>query len=198
MLGRLGPADSGAMNDAHLTRHQPSVEELVGSCLDGEETAFRRLVERLLPDAMTLAIQFVRRRDLAEDVVQEAFLRLARALPTYDRRRPFEPWFFTIVRNCARDRSLQNLRWDRHEDAGNLAAEVAVEHRDGAGLAVDLGRALGGLPAMQQRCVRLCLFEGYTSAEAAGLLGVREGTVRTHVQRARKRLRSTFGEGEAS
>ena len=46
---------------------------------------------------------------------------------------------------------------------------------------------------MQQACVRLCDIEGYTSVEAARMLGVGEATVRTHVHRARKQLRAVIG-----
>lgn len=197
------------MNDAHLSPASPAqpelsvgaqpLEELVLGCRRGDESAYRELVERLLPDAMALAIQFVRRREAAEDVVQEAFLRVARALPTYDPRRPFPPWFFTIVRNCARSHLARIRRTaDRGvADGAHEWAESAASH-PAAGLVVDLERALVALPAMQQRCVRLCLVEEYTSAEAALLLGVREGTVRTHVKRARSRLRTILGdEGRA-
>jgi RNA polymerase sigma-70 factor (ECF subfamily) len=53
----------------------------------------------------------------------------------------------------------------------------------------DLERAIEGLAPMQQACLRLCEVEGFTSVEAAGMLGIGEGTVRTHLHRARLRLR---------
>ena len=182
------------MNDAHSIPQPPSVEELVRSCRNGDERAFRALIEHLLPESMALAVQFVRRREVAEDVVQEAFLRFARALPTYDPSLPFEPWFFTIVRNCARTRVAKTRhRMRREEDHRDHTGGADRVGRDaGDGLSIDLGRAIESLPPMQQRCVRLCLFEGYTSVEAARLLGVREGTVRTHLKRARTRLRSVL------
>ena len=56
-------------------------------------------------------------------------------------------------------------------------------------LAGDLARAIDQLAPMQQACVRLCELEGFTSVEAASMLGISEATVRTHVYRARRRLR---------
>lgn len=190
------------MNHADNRTPPPALEDHARACLEGDERAYRDLVERLLPDAMALAIQFVRRRESAEDAVQDAFLRMARSLPTYDPNRPFAPWFFTIVRNCARTHAARTRRRrDGQESVRHAEWLEPVAGPDEGGLDsaldLDLARAVALLPRMQQRCVRLCLFEGYTSTEAALLLGVREGTVRTHVKRARSRLQSVLGGGSA-
>jgi RNA polymerase sigma-70 factor (ECF subfamily) len=141
---------------------------------------------------MALAWQSTRRVEDAEDVVQAAFHRAVRALPDYDDRRPFGAWFYTIVRNVARNAHSKRDRRTGLAPVAPLAAEPAAPASIDPVLSSDVGRAIDALPAMQQACVRLCEVEGFTSVEAGRLLGVAEGTVRTHLRRARRQLRATL------
>ena len=77
-------------------------EELARAAQGGDTDAYDVLVRRYLRPAMALAWQYTRRVEDAEDVVQEGFHRVVRALADYDHRRPFSAWFYTIVRNVAR------------------------------------------------------------------------------------------------
>lgn len=167
-------------------------EQLARQAERGDADAFDLLVRRYLRPAMALAWQYVRTVADAEDVVQEAFQRTVRALGDYDPRRPFRAWFYAIVRNVARTA----IRSDSRRAA--LAPLTSLEHdpparavRDPV-VAGDLERALEALPPMQQACVRLCDVEGFSSIEAASMLGVGDGTIRTHLHRARKQLRATM------
>lgn len=56
----------------------------------------------------------------------------------------------------------------------------------------EVERAIEALAPMQQACVRLCDVEGFSSKEAASMLGVEDGTIRTHLHRARKQLRAAI------
>ena len=156
----------------------------------GDTGAYDRLVRRYLKRAMAIAWEFTGNQQDAEDVVQDSFRRLLDGLPRYDERRPFRPWFFTILRNTARDAIERRERLvlmhvsETLPEAGvsPLEAAIASDRRD------RLVAALERLSEMQRQCFRLCAMEGLTSAETGDALGIKEETVRTHVFRARRGL----------
>lgn len=166
---------------------------LVRRILGGDRSAWADLVERYLRRAMAAAWQFTESRDDAEDLVQDAFVRVLEALPRYDPARPFGPWFFTILRNAARTRA----RRDGRRRAEVLSEEVGSddpwdrvdEKIDGKALLERLPRALDGLSPMQRHCFRLCDLEGLEPREVADMTGLAPPTVRVHLHRARAALR---------
>ena len=164
-------------------------EQLAGSAKDGDVDAYDALVRRYMRPAMALAWQYTRGVEDAEDVVQEGFHRMVRALGDYDERRPFSAWFYTIVRNVARTAISKDGRRAALAPLTLLEQEPPAPRVADPIAAGDLERAITKLAPMQQACVRLCDFEGCTSVEAARMLGLSEGTVRTHLHRARKHLR---------
>ena len=141
---------------------------------------------------MAVAMEYCDSLDDAEDVVQETFRRVAEGLPGFDSSRPFEPWFFTILRNTARNWARSG-RIRAHEDlsADHLSDRAGPgDDADLRELSHQLNQAIGRLPSMQQTCFRLCLVEGMSSREAADAIGLAESTVRVHVMRARQALRA--------
>lgn len=103
--------------------------ELVRRSLDRDDRAFAELVRRYLRRALAVAWEYCGTREDAEDIVQDAFTRVARALDRFDTRRPFAPWLFTIVRNTARDAGSAR----RRHDAALAMHAAAVRSRDIAG-----------------------------------------------------------------
>lgn len=163
---------------------------LVRATLRGDERAFAHLVNRYLRKAMAVAVEYTGTREDAEDVVQDTFRRVVANLQRFDPARPFEPWFFTILRNTARN-AAKHRRIREHETL-SVAQESdrpgPLELTRRRELRSRLEAAIALLPAMQQTCFRLCLVEGLSSAEAARATGLAESTVRVHVFRARQTL----------
>ena len=163
-------------------------EDLARAAKHGDAVAYDALARRYLRPAMALAWQYARSVEDAEDVVQDAFHRVVRSLAGYDDRRPFSAWFYAIVRNVARTAINKDGR------RAALAPLTLLDTEPPAPIEVDpvttgdAERAIEALAPMQQACVRLCEIEGFTSVEAARMLGIAEGTVRTHLHRARKQL----------
>jgi RNA polymerase sigma-70 factor (ECF subfamily) len=168
--------------------------ELVRLARRGDERAFRALVGRYLRPALAVAWEFGGSREDAEDIVQEAFRRCVEALDRFDARRAFRPWFFTILRNVARNhRSAGALRL--HEALHDTVADAEpspLEQVEGLELQARVDLELSGLPDMQRACFRLCVLEGLSSTEVAEALGVSDVTVRTHVHRARRAMREAI------
>jgi len=152
---------------------------------------YRELVTRYLKPALAVAWEFTDTLDDAEDVVQETFRRVVRALPRFDVERPFTPWFFTILRNVARNAAgarVFQLSIELDESTPD-AAPTPAEQVEYLELQTHVDRQLDALPKMQRACFRLCGLEGLSSQDVATALGVSDRTVRTHVFRARQALR---------
>jgi RNA polymerase sigma-70 factor (ECF subfamily) len=162
----------------------------------GDERMYRELVGRYVRPALAVAWEFADTLEDAEDVVQESFLRVVQALDRFDPERPFAPWFFTILRNVARNavgrrkmRFHAALAEAEGEEAARDTRPTPDELADYLELQARVDLELASLPDMQRTCFRLCLLEGLSSSEVAEALNVNDATVRTHVYRARQAMR---------
>ncbi len=132
----------------------------------------------------------------AEDVLQEAYLKVISGRASFDGRSAFRTWLFGVIRFTALERSRKArsrwARWDR------LAAETAAEGRveqppdleEGDERARLLRQGLETLPERQRQIVHLVFYEEMTIREAAEVMGVSIGSARVHYDRAKKKLRS--------
>ncbi|MEN0129986.1 MAG: RNA polymerase sigma factor SigE [Brevundimonas sp.] len=142
-----------------------------------------------------LAYRLTGNRPDAEDLTQETFVRVFRSLHTYQPG-TFEGWMHRITTNLFLDqaRRRQRIRMDamgeeadRYPSGDQLAApERAFEHGN---LDHDIQRALDELPPEYRAAVVLCDIEGLSYEEIAVTLGIKLGTVRSRIHRARARLR---------
>ena len=167
-----------------------SEAELIRGAVRGDEGMYRALVSRYIRPAIAVAWEFTDTLEDAEDLVQEAFRRVVDALPRFDVSRPFAPWFFTILRNVARN-AVQARGLRVHvalSDSVPDEAPTTDEIVDYLELEARVALRLDSLPDMQRTCFRLCVLEGLSSQEVASALGVSDCTIRTHVHRARKSL----------
>src|SRR3954453_13351758 len=113
------------------------------------------------------------RRDMADDVAQDAFERAFAALGRFDRRRPFGPWLHRIVVN----RSLDLLRSERRLIGSEALDRIEGEWRDRAGEDRGLLAAVAGLSPQRRVVVVLRYGLGYPPTAIADLLGLPVGTV---------------------
>ncbi len=131
----------------------------------------------------------------AEDLTQEVFVRVFRSLSTYTPG-TFEGWLHRITTNLFLDqaRRKQRIRMDSMGEDGDRypagegldSPERGYEHGN---LDVDVQRALDDLPPEYRAAVVLCDIEGLSYEEIAVTLGIKLGTVRSRIHRARARLR---------
>ncbi len=155
----------------------------------GHERAFARLYELVAGRLFSIARRIVGRDDLAEDVVQETFLRIWRAAHQYDPAKgPAYAWLVRIARNRALSARARGSRHD--EGRAELDAErLAYDGPDPAALTMRSEEArrvnacLSNLPANHRRSVTLVYFEGLTHRELAERLGVQLGTAKSWVRR---------------
>lgn len=160
----------------------------------GDLEAFGELVELFSGQARRVARAVLGDPDDGDDAAQDAFLSALRHLKRYDPSRPFGPWLMRIVANAAADRRRRRKV---------RAAEELSESTAGGGVGPDVETdrrafleafrsALARLPERQRMAVTLFDVEGYSHAEIADILSIPQGTVRSDVFHARRRLRSAL------
>ena len=161
---------------------------LVARIRAGDRAAFGVLAERYAGVARRVARAVLGDPDDADDAAQDALLSALVKLDQYDPRRPFGPWLLRIVatdrRRRRKVRRVEQL--DPALVAGGARPDATTEQR---ALSERLRAALAELPHRRRMAVVLFDVEGYSHAEIAGILGIPEGTVRSEVFHARRRLR---------
>src|SRR5919106_7082963 len=168
--------------------------ELLEACRRGDAGAFEELVERTQPHVYTLAYRLVGDRHEAEDVAQEAYLRVFRSLRGFRQEARFETWLYRIVTNAA----FTHLR--RRGRFGVLLAEgqeQAVEEPEVRPMEAALDRdevkrALQGLTPGARAVVVLKDVYGLSCQEIADEMGLSESAVKVRLHRARKRLKEVI------
>lgn len=192
-----------------LPSDQDSDGALIERAREGDLDAYNILVDRYRDAVYSVAIRYMRRTDLADDVTQDAFLRAYDALDTFrnDEGRGFKTWLLRIATN----RALDLLRFEARRPARSLDAALAdeesnwepespatppVELAERAALRRHLERALGQLAEDQRLAVVLYDIEGYSYEEVAEITGVAIGTVKSRLHRGRARLREILNEDE--
>jgi RNA polymerase sigma-70 factor, ECF subfamily len=166
--------------------------EWMARALDGDREVYAKLMSELA----VVIDAFVRVRfgaagasDFVEDCVQEALLALHRVRHTWDRRQPFRPWLFAVVRHKVID-LLRRGAVRRTEPEAEQ--EPAAPEADPS-LRLDSARLLAALEPVYREALVLTKLEGYSLEEAAARAGVSPGAMKTRVHRAvqkvQKRLR---------
>jgi RNA polymerase sigma factor (sigma-70 family) len=163
---------------------------------DGRELLVA-LFDEHAPSLVRLARLFVDDRDAAEDLVQEAFLRLARNLDRVDDRAKVAPYLRSIVLNLARDHNRRGLVSLRHHERMRTDADTdaAIASTRDVGDDLQLAEdqravvdAVRALPRRQRDCVVLRYYVELSVADVATTLGLSVNSVKTHLQRAFARL----------
>src|SRR3989337_2017377 len=121
---------------------QPATpDSLIERCLDGDQAAWETVVRQNWPRGFNVAYKFVGKHDEAEDLTQDVFLKIFKALASFDRRANFQTWIISISRNLCID-NYRSVRKERQTIAGEVAAGAlhppspartpyaAAEHQD--------------------------------------------------------------------
>ncbi len=173
---------------------------LVARARAGDHGAFAQLVERLQPRALRFAARMLgdESRDTADDVVQDAWVRVLRSFDSYDARHGFEVWFFTILanrcRSALRRRGLERRWIDRIDDDVPEVGHDPVRQLDASAGTAAVERALAALPAEQREAFLLRHVEQLSYEEIAVAVGAGVSACKMRVKRAMDALRAHFTE----
>lgn len=172
------------------TINQTSDIELLNAYVAGDQNAFLELYTRHRNHLWAIAIRTTGNISDAEDAIQDAWMSIHKTADTYRADASVSSWLHKIVVNACLDR-LRRIK--NHETLPLISFETAAfaDPRDytiGIDMSLSIGRALDVLPSDQRDAVVLVDFHGYTMADAAAILQVACGTVKSRCSRGRKKL----------
>ncbi len=174
-------------------------EDLISLVVEGDAEAFATLYDRHSRPAYSLAYRMMGEKQAAEDLVQDAFLKLWRSATSYRANRAsVKTWLLSIVHNQGIDqiRSLASRRRTQEKVEAS-----APKSQPGEAFAESwrnsqreqVREALSTLPPEQLKILELAYFSGYTHVEIADLLGLPLGTVKGRMRLGLKKIRDYFG-----
>ncbi len=184
---------------------EPTDQALAARAVEGDERAYREIVERYERPIFSLHYRMVRDRELAEDLAQETFIRAFNAIHTYNPRYKLSSWLFKIANNLAidhlRKRRIETVSIDgapnavteeeqaqtRQEFASD--AESPEEYAANRELGEQIEAAIAKLRPQYRTATILRHVEGFSYEEIAGIMDLPLGTVKTYIHRARLELR---------
>jgi len=184
-------------------------EDLMMRIGNGDRAAFGELVRRHLSKAVAVAQRVTGSRGDAEEIAQEAFLRVWTKAPTWrsaEGRSPegrsaegefrgarFTTWLYRVVVNLGIDRKRRPAM-SALEAAGDPAdpADSALHSLEKAQLSARVAAAVATLPERQRAALTLCFYEGLSNREAADILALTPGAVESLLVRARRSLRDAL------
>ena len=160
-------------------------EAIVQKCKEGDLMAYRLLYERYEQPFLRTAFRMLGRQQDSEDAVQETFLRLHRGIHHYKSGSRFSTYFFRILLNTCYDiLRKRGPKQSDNFDMVNLSQPHSVE------LKQSIDQAIASLPDQMQACFTLFAIEQFKQDEIAQILGIKVGTVKASIHRARKKLRA--------
>ena len=173
---------------------------LIERIKQGDEQAFMVLVDRYKHKAYRIAYRFTDNAEDAEDLSQEAFLKLYRAIGSFKGESGFYTWFYRILVNVCIDYTRKHKKTagadsrsrERYGN-GELTPEDCEDHRADADpaaavfnieLSAKVAEEIAALPDRQQQVFILRHYEGFRLREIAEMINCAEGTVKAHLFRA--------------
>jgi RNA polymerase sigma-70 factor (ECF subfamily) len=175
-------------------------QEAIDALIAGDIGGLELLVRRYQTKAIRAAFLITHNEDVAHDVVQKAFLRVADRIEQYDRQRPFSPWFMRIVVNDALKAVQRGPRWVSLElekvdfpeklRSWQPSPEEAITAKQ---LQETVWQALSQLTPKQRAAVVMRYYLDMGETEMAAQMEVAPGTVKWRLHTARERLRRLLG-----
>jgi RNA polymerase sigma-70 factor (ECF subfamily) len=140
--------------------------------------------------------------EMAEDVLQTAYLKILQGRARYEGRAAFKTWLFAVIRMTALDE--RRRQWLRHVRLGAYKPDAgsAVQHPDRGGRLDESARlgafqqALARLAKRQQEVLHLVFYQDMSLQEASEVMGVSLGSARTHYERGKRNLRAWLEKSE--
>jgi RNA polymerase sigma-70 factor, ECF subfamily len=148
------------------------------------QDALERLLDRYEQKVFRMAVMMLHDHGRAEEVTQDIFLKLWRALPSYDGRAGLATWLYTIARNTC----LSAVRSESYRQTKVLDEANEPRTSDRTPEDIELRQCLSRLPDAQREVITLFYLEERSITDVAAMLDMPEGTVKSHLHRARRAL----------
>jgi RNA polymerase sigma-70 factor (ECF subfamily) len=178
---------------------EPSDDALIRKALcEPESDAFAQLVRRHQSRLRLYLRSLSGNSSIADELAQEALLKVYRSLSRFKFQSSFKTWLMTIARNTFLDQvrlathvaDLQRVTDEAHQHV--IEAPCIPDTEDGHMLAIDIERSMQLLSPAEREVIAHCYFADLTMDETSKILGMPLGTVKTHSQRGLKKLRDAL------
>lgn len=166
----------------------PTDAQLSSECKRGSIRAFELLYQRQSPKLKSLALRLLGNRSDAEDAVQDAFLKVYKAIGSFDETAQFSTWIYRILINCCYDQMRKRQRSSEVPIVSEPARETSIP------LKLALERALSRLNERARLVFVLFEVEGLKHSEIAAILQAPEGTCRSWLFDAKRELKRMLTE----
>jgi RNA polymerase sigma-70 factor, ECF subfamily len=197
-------AADGSVVDGRAEGVLTPVDRAMARYADGEEGAFQPVFTELCPRLRLFLQRMGCAADVAEDLMQETFLRMHHARGSFARGRQVAPWAYSIARNCfiSHTRSAKTRMSRASVDADNMELPVgsgsSVEEESMARQSAHVvTQVLASLTPARREAFVLLRYEGMSVAAAAQIVGISEGALKIRAFHAYEALRAALGKMDA-
>ena len=188
--------------------------QLLTRYADGEEDAFREIVNRYKDGLHAFLRQFIRQQDLVEDVFQETFMQLFNSRESFDMSRPLRPWLFTIAANKAKDAlrkqqrkaaatigtiaDAQEMSFDEVLNTLTSDKTAPYDELQKDETAVRVRQIITDLPDNLREILILAYFNKFSYKQMAEILSIPIGTVKSRLHTAVARFSKEWNASKSS
>ncbi len=174
--------------------------ELLACFAEGDEAAFREIVNRYKNGLYAFLKQFLNHQDMVEDAFQETFLQLFTSRESFDTSRPLRPWLFTIAANKAKDAlrkrqrtaatpigtiaDSQEMSFDEVLNALTSDNTVPYESLERNEVSSQVGQVIADMPENLREILILAYFNKFSYKQMAQILSIPIGTVKSRLHTA--------------
>lgn len=168
--------------------------ELIEQFKNGNEEAFRVLVDRYKKDALRLAWRYANDLDRAEDIVQDAFIQVFRSLPQFRGEAMFSTWFYKIVVNMSLN-AIKKEKKFKHQplmEVIDVSGSSSEYENESNSFKQEVIRAMEKLSEKQRMIFNLRHLEQMSTRQVSHLMKISEGSVKQHLHRAAQHLKKSL------
>ena len=182
------------------------MDEMIRAAANGDREAFEKIVEAYEKYVFSICYRMTGNREDAADLSQEVFLKIWRGLPSFRFGCSFSTWIYRVTNNLcidflrSRSRRADTISSDATNEDGDPLLPEAADSAAGpeelaaeADMRAQLYRAMDELDEEYKQALVLRAVSGLNYAEIAEILGIREGTVKSRISRAREKIRKRMG-----
>ena len=164
------------------------LDSVIGACLQENREAQRILVKMFFGFAKSVCMRYSANNEETEEIINDGFLKVFNNLSKYDQSLPFKAWLRTIMVNTAIDHYRKNEKYQHHvslddmeiaETGGDIISKITAE---------EILALIRRLPPAYRTVFTLHVIDNYTHREIADMLGIKEGTSKSNLQDARRKL----------
>ncbi len=170
---------------------------LIDGCLANDPAAQKQLFECFAGKMMGVCLRYANNREVAQDILQDGFVKVFEKLNTFKREGSLEGWIRRIIVNTALDNYRKNKLTDQHIDLDNVDYMIASNDFAFEKLAAeDLLKVLNSIPSGYRTIFNLYAIEGYSHKEISEKMDISVNTSKSQYSRAKAFLRDIIEKQE--